>query len=122
MTGRFFGGRRLLRFARNVFLNKDIMKIEMYYIYIMTNTYNTVLYTGVTNDLVRRVAEHREKVSPSSFTSMYNIHKLVYYERFDRIDEAIKREKQIKGGSRLKKIRLIEKINSQWKDLLPPKI
>ena len=98
------------------------MKTEMYYIYIMTNTYNTVLYTGVTNNLVRRVAEHRRKINPTSFTSIYNIHRLVYYECFDRIDKAIKREKQIKGGSRLKKIRLIEKVNPQWKDLLPPKI
>ena len=122
MTGRFLGKRRLLRFARNVVIKKDNMKTEMYYIYIMTNTYNTVLYTGVTNDLVRRVAEHRRKITPSSFTSIYNIHRLVYYECFDRIDDAIKREKQIKGGSRLKKIRLIEKLNPDWNDLLPPKL
>jgi putative endonuclease len=80
------------------------------------------LYTGVTNDLARRVDEHRRKINPSSFTSMYNIHKLVYYECFDRIDDAIKREKQIKGGSRIKKILLIEKVNPDWKNLLPPKI
>jgi len=98
------------------------MKTEKFYIYIMTNTYNTVLYTGVTNDIVRRVNEHRNKVHPYAFTSIYNIHKLVYYECFDRITDAIKREKQIKGGSRAKKIFLIEKLNPRWKDLLPPKI
>jgi putative endonuclease len=95
------------------------MKQGIYFVYIMTNTYNTVLYTGVTNDLGRRVWEHRNKVNKSSFTSMYNIHKLVYYESFLYILDAIKREKQIKGGSRKKKIQLIEKKNKDWKDLWP---
>lgn len=95
------------------------MKKKTYYVYIITNTYNTVLYTGVTNDLGRRVWEHRNKVNKSSFTSMYNIHKMVYYETFDYILDAIKREKQLKAGSRKKKIQLIEKSNKAWNDLWP---
>jgi len=95
------------------------MKKKTYYVYIITNTYNTVLYTGVTNDLGRRVWEHRNKVNKSSFTSMYNIHKMVYYETFDYILDAIKREKQLKAGSRNKKIQLIEKSNKAWNDLWP---
>ena len=85
----------------------------------MTNKYNTVLYTGVTNDLFRRVAEHKSK-SGSLFTAKYNVNKLVYYEVFISINDAIAREKQIKGGSREKKIRLIEKTNIEWNDLPPP--
>ena len=95
------------------------MKQVKYYVYIMTNTYNTVLYTGVTNDLGRRVWEHRNKVNKSSFTSMYNVHKLVYYETFNYILDAIKREKQLKAGSRKKKIKLIEKNNKTWNNLFP---
>ena len=87
-----------------------------YYIYIMTNKINTTLYTGVTNNLKRRVYEHREKLS-SGFTSRYNIYKLVYYEVFEDIENAIRREKQIKGGSRKKKIDLINAFNKEWKDL-----
>jgi putative endonuclease len=87
-----------------------------YFVYIMTNKGNTVLYTGVTNDLARRVFEHKEKVVPS-FTSRYNINKLVYYEVFGDPYSAITREKQIKGGSRKKKIVLIESMNRDWKDL-----
>ena len=88
-----------------------------YYVYIMTNTYNTVLYTGVTNDLKRRVNEHKMKLNPGSFTSIYNIHKLVFYEEFMFIQDAIAREKQIKGGSRKKKIELIQNTNNNWDDL-----
>ena len=83
----------------------------------MTNTYNTVLYTGVTNDLKKRVDEHKRKVIPGSFTSIYNIHKLVYFEEFMYVQDAIAREKQIKGGPRKKKIGLIEKSNKDWIDL-----
>ena len=83
----------------------------------MTNTYNTVLYTGVTNELKRRVNEHKMKLNPGSFTSIYNIHKLVYFEEFMYVQDAIAREKQIKGGSRKKKINLIEKSNKDWDDL-----
>ena len=70
-----------------------------YYIYIMTNKLNTVLYTGVTNDLKRRIYEHKEKLV-KGFTKKYNVTKLVYYEVYDDVDDAISREKRIKGGSR----------------------
>ncbi|MBI4834754.1 MAG: GIY-YIG nuclease family protein [Planctomycetes bacterium] len=82
----------------------------------MTNKRNTVLYTGVTNNLKRRVYEHREKMI-DGFTKKYNVIKLVYYEQFDNIENAILREKQIKAGSRNKKIELIERMNPEWKDL-----
>ncbi len=87
-----------------------------YYVYIMTNKKNTVLYTGVTNNLRRRVYEHKEKLI-KGFTKKYNITKIVYCEVFDRIGDAIIREKQIKGGSRQKKIDLINSINKDWQDL-----
>ena len=86
-------------------------------VYIMTNKNNTVLYTGVTSDLKKRVYEHKNKLYPTSFTSRYNVSKLVYYEYYPTIEEAIQREKQIKAGSRMKKIALIEKVNREWKDL-----
>jgi len=84
--------------------------------YIMTNKYNKVLYTGVTSDLFKRVNEHKEKLI-AGFTSRYNVTKLVYYEEFETMPEAIAREKQIKDGSRQKKLDLIEKKNPEWKDL-----
>jgi putative endonuclease len=86
-------------------------------IYIMTNTYNTVLYVGVTSDLKLRVYQHKNKYFPKSFTARYNLFKLVYFESFFTIDEAIAREKQIKAGSRAKKIALINSVNSKWIDL-----
>ena len=92
------------------------MKIHSYYTYILTNKNHTVLYTGVTNDLPRRFFEHKNK-RINGFTEKYNINKLVYFEMFDFIDLAIKREKQIKGYSREKKVALINKINSCWIDL-----
>lgn len=92
------------------------MFIKQYYVYIATNKINTVLYTGVTNNLIRRMYEHKNKLI-SGFSSKYNICKLIYYEIFNDINEAIKREKQIKAGSRKKKIELIKKINSEFKDL-----
>lgn len=82
----------------------------------MTNMNNTVLYTGITNNLKRRVYEHKEKLA-EGFTKRYKITKLVYYEAFRDIESAILREKQIKGGSRAKKIKLINKTNDKWKDL-----
>ena len=82
----------------------------------MTNQHNTVLYTGVTNDLVRRVFQHREKTLPG-FTSRYNVDKLVFFEETSDVLAAIAREKQIKGGSRRKKIALIEGLNPGWRDL-----
>lgn len=89
---------------------------KQYYVYIMTNKSNTVLYIGVTNDLERRVYEHREKLI-NGFTKKYNVNKLVYYEVFEDIYTAISREKQIKSGSRQKKINLINGINKEWKEL-----
>lgn len=86
-----------------------------YFVYIMTNKYNTVLYTGVTNDLKRRVWEHKEGLS--TFTNRYRVTKLVYYEEFESIHLAIAREKQIKGGSRQKKIDLVNTLNLDWNDL-----
>ena len=89
---------------------------KQYYVYIMTNKNNTVLYTGITNDLKRRAYEHKEKLA-EGFTKQYNITKLVYYEVFQDSYHAIQREKKIKGGSREKKIELVNTINSRWKDL-----
>jgi putative endonuclease len=82
----------------------------------MTNKRNTVLYTGVTNDLTRRVYEHKEKLI-EEFTNKYNITKLVYYEVFNDAESAISRDKQIKAGSRQKKVDLINRMNRQWQDL-----
>lgn len=92
------------------------MNSNTYCVYIMTNKNNTVLYTGVTNDLVRRVAEHKAG-SGGKFTAKYKVNKLVYYECGDDINAAINREKQIKGGSRQNKINLINAVNPEWKDL-----
>jgi len=89
---------------------------RQYYVYLMTNKHNTVLYTGITNNLKRRVYEHKEKLV-AGFTKKYNITKLVYYEVFEDPENAILREKQIKAGSRQKKIQLIRSINRGWQDL-----
>lgn len=82
----------------------------------MTNHANTVFYTGVTTKLIKRVYEHRQKLVPG-FTEKYNVNKLVYFEVFEDVTEAIKREKQLKGGSRQKKINLIMSKNPEFKDL-----
>jgi putative endonuclease len=87
-----------------------------YFVYLMTNKNNTVIYTGVTNDLKRRVYEHKEKLI-DGFTKKYNVNKLVYFEFTSDINSAIQREKQIKAGSRQKKIDLINSMNKEWKDL-----
>ena len=89
---------------------------KQYYVYIMTNNRNTVLYVGVTNDLIRRVYEHKEKLA-DGFTRKYNIVKLVYYEVCEDVQSAILREKQIKAGSRQKKVQLINGMNREWHDL-----
>ena len=86
------------------------------YVYILTNKGNSVIYTGVTSDLQKRVYEHKEKLV-KGFTNKYNVDKLVYFEIFDYIEDAIVREKQIKSGSREKKIKLITKSNPNFKDL-----
>ena len=88
---------------------------KSYYVYIMTNRSKT-LYTGVTNDLIRRVAEHKQKALPG-FIQRYNIDRLAFFEETGDARDAIAREKQIKGWSRAKKIALIESINPEWKDL-----
>jgi putative endonuclease len=92
------------------------MEEKQYFIYILTNKKNTVLYTGVTNDLKRRVYEHKTKLV-GDFTKRYNVDKLIYYEFSQDIEGAISREKQIKGGSRAKKIKLVNSMNATWRDL-----
>lgn len=92
------------------------MTTKQCYVYILTNSRHTVLYTGVTNDLQRRISEHKNKTG-SAFTKKYSVNKLVYYEAGDDINIAIAREKQIKGGSRQKKIDLINSLNPKWEDL-----
>ena len=88
------------------------------YIYILTNKNNTVLYIGVTSKLEDRIWQHRTGHFKNAFTSRYNATKLVYYEEFSDIEDAIAREKQLKAGSRKKKIELINRLNPEWKDLL----
>jgi len=89
---------------------------RQYYVHIMTNKRNTVLYVGVTNDLIRRIYEHKGKLA-DGFTKKYNIVKLVYYEVCEDIESAILRDKQVKAGSRQKKIQLVNSMNSEWRDL-----
>jgi putative endonuclease len=90
--------------------------MKSYFIYIITNKNNTVLYVGVTSDIVTRIWEHKSK-QIEGFTKKYNVDKLVYYEKFDDPNSAIAREKQIKSGSRKKKLELINSFNKDWKDL-----
>ena len=87
------------------------------FVYILTNINNTVLYTEVTSDLTVRITQHKGKKHPGSFSAKFNLCKLIYYESFETIGEAIKREKLIKGGSRKKKIELINGLNPEWVDL-----
>ena len=87
------------------------------YVYIITNKNNTTLYIGVTANLVQRITQHKEKHNKKSFSARYNLNKLVYYEAFQEIGDAIAREKQLKAGSRAKKIVLIEGLNPEWLDL-----
>lgn len=88
----------------------------MYYVYMMTNWNNKVLYTGVTSNLERRIYEHKNKLV-KGFTAKYNVHKLVYFEYTADITSAISREKQIKGWTRQKKNELVESLNPKWQDL-----
>nr|QBM02904.1 hypothetical protein [uncultured archaeon] len=97
-------------------LENRLLNTKQYYVYIMTNKRKTVLYTGVTNDLIRRVYEHKQKLV-QGFTKKYNVVNLVYYEIFRDCFSAIQREKQIKAGSRRKKEELINSINKDWRDL-----
>ena len=90
-----------------------------YYVYILANATNVAIYTGVTNDLIRRIWEHKENADPKSFTAKYHIHKLVYYEATTDVRAALEREKQIKDWNRKRKNQLVESMNPTWKDLYP---
>ena len=89
---------------------------RQFYVYILSNKYNKVLYIGITNDLLRRIYEHKQHCV-KGFTARYNVTKLVYYEILDDPESAISREKQLKAGSRQRKLELINSINPDWKDL-----
>lgn len=93
--------------------------MKKYYVYILTNKSNKVLYTGITNNISRRVWEHKNKMIPG-FTNKYNVDKLVYLEEFNNPIDAINAEKKIKGWLRIKKIKLIESGNPNWKELGDP--
>ena len=86
-------------------------------VYILTNQYHNVFYTGVTSDLTGRIWDHKNKTHPHSFTAKYNCNKLVYYEFYPRIEEAIAAEKALKGGNRKSKLNLINTMNPTWLDL-----
>lgn len=92
--------------------------MKQYFVYILTNITNKVLYAGITNNLIRRVYEHKNKFV-KGFTQKYNLTKLVYFETFTDVNDAIAAEKKIKGWLRIKKIKLIESVNPEWKDLYP---
>ena len=94
------------------------MKEKYYFVYISTNQRHTVLYTGVTNNIFERDNQHKEKIKPNSFTARYNVNKVVYYETFTDVRNAIAREKQIKGWLRKKKIDLINSLNPGWRDMI----
>ncbi len=89
-----------------------------FYTYITTNKRRTVLYVGVTNDIVRRVAEHKSG-TVDGFTKRYNVDTLVYAEKYESVETAIKREKQIKSWSRARKEKLVETVNKEWTEILP---
>ena len=90
-----------------------------YYVYILANSTNVTIYTGVTNDLIRRVYEHRHEADPKSFTARYKVHKLVCFEQTTDVRAALEREKQIKSWKRAKKNQLVESMNPTWRDLYP---
>ena len=93
-----------------------MLEERQYFVYLLTNEGNGVLYVGMTNDLLRRIDEHRRGLTPG-FTSRYRLRKLVYYEMHSTALDAITREKQLKAGSRKKKLEIIESMNPTWKDL-----
>ena len=88
-----------------------------YYVYLLSNTTNSTVYTGGTNNLIKRVFEHKNNLDPNSFTARYHIHKLVYFETTSDITSAIEREKQIKSWSRARKNQLVDSMNPRWEDL-----
>ena len=91
--------------------------MKIYFVYLITNKPGGVIYVGMTNDLRKRLDEHRSGLG-SKFTSKYKLYRLVYFEEFRDVNDAIRREKQIKSGSRTKKIELIEMENPEWRDLM----
>ena len=95
---------------------KGRASLKQFYVYLMAS-YRRVLYVGVTNDILRRVQQHKNKAHAQSFTARYNVNRLVYYEHYGDIRDAIAREKQIKGWRRSKKVELIEDTNPSWQDL-----
>ncbi len=103
--------------VRNPYI--ELMKTinHNYYVYILTNWSNNVMYIGVTNNLQRRLFEHRNKLI-DGFTKRYNLNKLIYYECFSNINDAIRREKELKKWRRAKKNELVESMNPEWKDLV----
>lgn len=109
-----------VRVRNDVDTKNKIMKPG--FIYIITNKNNTTLYVGVISNLKRRIQQHKQKVYPRSFSARYNLNKLVYYEAFQMIGDAIAREKQLKAGSRAKKIALIVTNNPNWEDVTEPMI
>ena len=94
-----------------------LQKLKIPTTYMIANKKDGVIYIGVTSQLRKRIEKHKKKTYKNSFSAKYNVNKLVWYEEFTTMLEAIKREKQIKAGSRAKKIKLIESINPEWKDL-----
>ena len=112
----FLAGSGFLRYVLYLSIPELRMREHHYYVYILTRERNSVFYTGVTNDLVRRVYEHKTG-DVKGFTKRYNVKQLVYYEYFDEIESAITREKVIKKWKRRYKIYAIEKLNPMWKDL-----
>src|SRR3989344_8411657 len=102
------------RLAKNLIWYYLLMS---YYVYILSTSNNKVLYIGVTNDLAKRIYEHKNKLT-EGFTKKYNLNKLIYYEEFTNINDAITAEKQLKGWTRKKKNTLIMNINPYWKDLV----
>src|SRR5579859_4748179 len=93
------------------------MKEHTYYVYILTNATRRPFYTGVTNSVVSRTDQHKQKIVENSYTARYNLSRLVYFEQYQYVREAIRREKQLKNWSRKKKIALIEAMNPKWDDL-----
>jgi putative endonuclease len=91
--------------------------MKEYFVYILTNFNKTILYTGVTNDLKRRLYEHKEGINKISFTTKYKCYYLIYWDKFNDITQAIDREKQIKGWVRAKKLKLINEFNADWRFL-----
>lgn len=94
-----------------------MQQFRQYFIYILASKKNGTLYIGVTNSIERRIEEHKDKLDPNCFTAKYDVNLLVYFETFQYIDDAIKREKQLKKWNRQWKINLIEEENKDWKDL-----